>query len=103
MNFCGLRSVKRKPAALNLHHDAMAGAEGVRDVGHGEGDAVGLAGLERHGLLEALAELAAERLAADQLLVAAHEGHGGGGRRAADRPELAPERCSPGNRRGRRR
>ena len=42
------------------------------DVRHLEADRGGLAGRERHGPLEALAELAAERLAADELLVAAH-------------------------------
>ena len=50
----------------------MARAEGVGDIGQGEGDAVGFAGLEGHRLFEALAEFAAEWLAADQLLIAAH-------------------------------
>src|SRR3954447_15839720 len=54
-----------KPTALNLHHDAMAGTEGVRDIGHGKCNAVRLAGFEGYRLLEALAELAAERLPAN--------------------------------------
>src|SRR6185369_9204039 len=62
---------KREPAALNLHHDAVALAEGVGDIGQVEGDTVRLAGLEGHGLFEALAELATEGFAADELLVTA--------------------------------
>jgi len=46
-----------------------SGAEGVRHIGQAERDAIGLAGLERNRLLEALAELSAERLAANQLLI----------------------------------
>ena len=71
MNFCGLRSV-RGNQLLCICTITVAGAEGVRDIGQRERDAVGLAGLERNGLFEALAEFAAERFAAHQLLIAAH-------------------------------
>src|ERR1051325_9907968 len=72
---------QREPATLNLHHDAMALPEGVRDVGEVERYALGLTWHEWHGLLEALAKLAAERLAADQLLVAADRNCDGSARR----------------------
>src|SRR4030095_10200959 len=61
---------QREPRALNLNHDAMALSEGMRDVRHLERDPIGHAWLERHRLLEALAEFAAERFAADELLIA---------------------------------
>ena len=82
-NFCGLRSVSGNQRALNLQHDAVSGAEGVRDIGQGEGDPVGPPGFEGHWLFEALAVLAAEGLAAHQLLIAAHRQRGGGPRRCA--------------------
>src|SRR2546423_14511256 len=50
----------------------MAASEGVVYVGHVESNRGGLAGREGFGALEAVAVLAAERLAADELLVAAH-------------------------------
>src|ERR1700733_8327447 len=61
-----------EPATLDLHHDAMAGAESVRDVGHGKSDAVGFARFERDRLFETLAEFAAERLPSHELLIATH-------------------------------
>ena len=50
----------------------MPFAEGVIEVGHGEIHFGHLAGRECLGLLPAVAELSAHRLAAKQLLVAAH-------------------------------
>src|SRR5262245_39342258 len=60
-----------EPRTLHLDHDAVTRAEGVGDVGHGEGDAIRFAGLEGDGLFEALAEFTAEGFAAYQLLIAA--------------------------------
>src|SRR4051794_27017756 len=62
---------EREPGTLDLDHDAMALAERVGNVGHLEGDAVGLAGLEGDAAFEAFAEAAAERFAANELLIAA--------------------------------
>ena len=62
---------QREPRALDLQHDAMSRAEGVRDIGHVEGDAVGLGPARTQRLLEALAVLAAERLSPYKLLIAA--------------------------------
>ena len=63
---------EREPRALHLHHDAMAAAESVEEIGHGEVDVRFLARRQWLGLLPALAELCAEGFAAQQLLVAAH-------------------------------
>src|SRR5580658_5442792 len=50
----------------------MALPPGVRDIGQAEGDAIGLARLERLRLFKAMAEFASERFTADQLLISAH-------------------------------
>ena len=63
---------ERKPRALHLDHDAMAAAEGVEEIGHGEVDFGLLARRQRLGLLPTIAELGAEGFAAQQLLIAAH-------------------------------
>ena len=46
-----------KPTALNLHHDAVSGAECVCDVRHGEGDAVGLSARSGTGFSKLLRNL----------------------------------------------
>ena len=53
-----------EPARLHLHHDPMAGAEGVKEVRHGEVDLRGLAGNEGFGLFHAVAEFGSHWLAA---------------------------------------
>src|SRR5262245_48646669 len=63
---------EREPRALHLHHDPVTAAERVVDVGHLEVDGFDFARYERLGPLEAFPELPTHRLAADQLLVAAH-------------------------------
>ncbi len=60
-----------------MHHDAMAAAEGVVDVLHGEVEFFDFVGSERLGLFETVTEFSAEGFAANQLLIAAHgEGWG---------------------------
>src|SRR5262249_390962 len=54
-----------EPAALNLHHDAVARAEGVVAVLQPELHARRLTGGERLGFLKAIAELAAHHIPAD--------------------------------------
>src|SRR5713101_1451197 len=63
---------QREPGALNLNHDSMSRAESVSHIRKLELDVIRLTGIEGYGLFEALAILAAERLAANQLLIAAH-------------------------------
>src|ERR1035437_6179520 len=63
---------QRKPRALHLHHDAMAAAEGVEQIRHREVDVSLFAWRQRLGFFPAISELGAERLSAQQLLVAAH-------------------------------
>src|SRR5690348_7795381 len=70
--FLGIAVGQREPAALHLHHDAVAAAEGMADVGHGVIDFLHLAGRERLGFFVAVAEAAAHQLPAHELLVAAH-------------------------------
>ncbi len=60
---------EREPTALDLDHDAVPATKDVVHVGHREGHGFDLSRHERLGLLEALAELPAERFAADELLV----------------------------------
>src|SRR5262245_47977804 len=62
----------RKPAALYLHHDTVPPAKGVIDVGRLEVEGRYLPRHEGFGSLKAVAEFAAERFAAYQLLIAAH-------------------------------
>src|SRR5580700_3383974 len=56
---------QRKPGTLHLHHDSMSLPPGMRDVRQIERNPIRFVGIERYGLLEALAELTTERLAAD--------------------------------------
>ena len=56
----------------NLHHQPVAGAEGVIDVGHGKTHFGHLAWLKWLRAGEAVAELAAEWFATNQHLVVAH-------------------------------
>ena len=62
---------QREPRALDLHHQPVTRPEDVADVVERKHDPRRLIGHERHGLLEAVAELAAEHVAAHQLLIAA--------------------------------
>ena len=55
---------------MHLHHDAMAATEIVQHIGDLEVDRFHLARCHRLGLFHAVAELAAQGLAAHQLLVA---------------------------------
>ena len=74
----GIAVEERKPRTLHLDHDAVAAPEGVVDIGHREIHRLNLAGHHGHGLLEALAEFAAQRFAAHELLVPASSMPGGG-------------------------
>src|SRR5690348_15197432 len=58
---------QREPGALDLHHDAVTGAESVQHVGHPELDLLLFAGREGLGVRQAVAELAAEGLAPHEL------------------------------------
>src|SRR5262245_9140653 len=62
--------VQGEPATLDLDHDLVSGPEGVRDVLEPEVDRRRLAGYERLRLRQAVAELPAHHLAADELLIA---------------------------------
>ena len=57
---------------MHLHHDAVAAAEGVVDVGHAKVHRRHHTGHKGLGFFKAVAELAAHGLTAKQLLVAAH-------------------------------
>jgi hypothetical protein len=81
---------QREPAALNLHHDPVALAEGVGDIGQIENDAIGFSGFERNRFFKTLPELAAERLAPNQSLIRAHGYQGL--RRSAGRSTRCPSR-----------
>src|SRR4051794_28945682 len=61
-----------EPRALDLHHDPVPRPERMADVRNRELDHIGRPWDERLGLREAFSELAAEWLAANQLLVSAH-------------------------------
>ena len=61
----------RKPAALDLHHDAMATTKGVKRIRRCKLDASRLAWDERFRPVEAVAKLAAHDFAPHQLLIAA--------------------------------
>ena len=63
---------QREPRALHLHHDAVAAAEGVIDVWHGEVDLFDFSRRERLRLFKAVAEFSAEWLASHQLLISPH-------------------------------
>src|SRR5882724_12037511 len=63
---------EREPGALHMDHEAMTPAEGVKHIRHGEFNFRGLSGFEGRGLLEAVAEFAAENIAPHELLIAAH-------------------------------
>ena len=59
-----------------MHHNAVAAAEGVVHIRHGETDFLDLARCKRLRLLEAVAELAAKGLATHQLLISAEADFG---------------------------
>src|ERR1039458_630686 len=67
---------QREPGTLHLDHHPVPGAEGVKDVGNGKLDGCYLAGLERLGLVQAVAEPAAKHIPTDKLLVTAHSDAG---------------------------
>src|SRR5262249_33896998 len=61
----GIAIDDRKPRALDLDHDPVAGAEGMKYIGHGELDFCRSPGLERLGTQQTVAEFAAEWFASD--------------------------------------
>src|SRR5262245_52974644 len=63
---------EREPRTLDLHHYLVPSAEAVADVRHDKLDECRLAGLECLRFLEVVAELAAENVAAEHLLITAH-------------------------------
>src|SRR3984957_3559094 len=63
---------KWKPRTLHLHHDAVAAPNSMVHVLHMEIDFFYFAGRERLRLLETMAKLSPERLAAHQLLISTH-------------------------------
>ena len=69
--------VERKPARLDLHHDAMARQEDVIRRGQGEAIEQRLVGGDGLGGFEALAIAAAENVGRDHQLIAAHVGLAG--------------------------
>ena len=68
----GIAVGQREPGTLDLHYDAVATAEGMVHVLERGVDLFHFAGSEGFGLFEAVAELAAEGLAAHELLISAH-------------------------------
>src|SRR5664279_5925304 len=61
-----------EPGALQLNHNTVATAESVENVRHNELNLADLARFEWFRLLEAVAEFAAEHVAAHKLLITSH-------------------------------